>query len=46
MGSVTLDMTLKECRPCRISRWRRFRNRVINRFFDMFEGLIESRKEW
>ena len=46
MGSVTLDMTLKECRPCRVSRWRRVRNCLLNRFFDMFEGIIEKGKSW
>lgn len=46
MGSVKLDRTLIETRPLRVTRWRRFRNRVINRFFDMFEGLFERGKEW
>ena len=46
MGAVRLDDTLIETRSLRTTRWRRFRNRVLNRFFDMFEGLIERGKGW
>lgn len=44
--SLQVSNSITECRPKRGTYWRRFRNRVLNRFIDMFEGLIEGGRTW